>query len=68
MYFRCERSSVPPAKSVYSPAESDVGTDIIGIVAAAISERLLGPLAMVSSSSAVETLLASAWNSLAGIQ
>lgn len=55
LYLRFERSSVPPAKLEYSPAERDVGTEMIGRVGALISSRFLGPSARVSSSSGVLT-------------
>lgn len=46
---------MPPAKFEYSPAERDVGTEIIGSVGALIPNRFLGPSASVSSSSSVLT-------------
>lgn len=49
---------MPPAKLEYSPAERDVGTEMIGIVGALIPSRFLGPSARVSSSSGVLTSFA----------
>src|SRR3954452_11539914 len=61
LYLRFELSSVPPAKLEYSPAERDVGTEMIGTVGVLISFRLFGPSARVPSSSGVRISFARAW-------
>jgi len=62
LYFRREISSVPPAKLEYSPADSEVGTEMIGTVGSLIFALLFGPSASVSSPSGLLTSLARAWS------
>ena len=58
--FRFVESSVPPAKSEYSPAEREVGMEIMGIDGGLTVVRLLGPSDRVERSVVVWTSLARA--------
>lgn len=48
--LRSELSFVPPAKLLYSPADSEVGIEMIGIVGGLILLRLSGPSGRVARS------------------
>ena len=60
--LKCVTSLVAPAIGVYSPADSDVGIQIMGIVAGRRRRGVGLSKYRVSRSSTVVALLAMAWN------